>query len=48
MPTVARSIGVTAEHIASPKAGYLLDILIQNLSANVIYVGSDDGVTVDS
>lgn len=48
MPTVARSIGVTAEHIASPKAGFLLDVLIQNLSVNNVYVGSSSGVTTSN
>lgn len=48
MPTVARSIGLTAQHIASPKEGELLDILVQNLSANNVYVGSDSSVTTSN
>jgi len=47
MPTTSRSIGTTAEQVAAPsKTKPLLDIVIQNLSTNTVYVGSDSGLTI--
>ncbi len=48
MPTVARSIEVTSNLIADVHEGELLDVIVQNLSANNIYVGSDQNVTIAS
>ena len=44
MPTTVRSIGTTSVQIYSPKPNEVADILIQNLSANNVYVGNSKGV----
>jgi len=45
MPTVFRLVGLASDPIVSPREGYLVDALIQNLSANNVYVGSSQEVT---
>jgi len=46
MPTVARLIGLASEPIVSPEKGWLVDIIIQNLSLANISVGSSQTVTM--
>jgi hypothetical protein len=46
MPTVSRNIGLTSQHIVSPREDDLVDITIQNLSANNVYVLSAQNQTV--
>lgn len=48
MPTLERTIGTSPVPIAAPKEGFLLDILIQNLSVNNVYVGNSIGVTTSN
>lgn len=45
MVTQPRSIGTTSECVANAKDGHLIDILVQNLSANNVYVGDSPDVT---
>ena len=46
MPTMYNPIGIVAVEIVEPDAFCpLIDIIIQNLSANNIYIGSDQTVT---
>lgn len=46
MPTTALSVGTSAKQVANiSKADEYLDIFIQNLSVNNIYIGSDATVT---
>ena len=44
MPTVAYTIGATSKLVATINNKPLLDIIVQNLSANNVYVGSDERV----
>lgn len=47
MPTVSRNIGLTSQHIVSPREeDDLIGITIQNLSANNVYVLSAQNQTV--
>ena len=46
MPTTFRLIGLNAEPIVSPPPGFLVDMLIQNLSANNIEVGSSQELAI--
>ncbi len=49
MPTVPLSIGTDPVLIANiSQIDEFLDIIIQNLSANVVYVGSDNTVATDT
>jgi len=48
MPTTNRSIGTTSEAIVIPGKDELVDILIQNLSVNNIYVGAAQEVTTST
>lgn len=41
-------IGTTAVFIVAQKEGFLIDILVQNLSANNVYFGSDLSVDVNT
>lgn len=41
-------VGISAVFVAKPAHGFLLNILVQNLSANSLYLGKDASVTIDS
>lgn len=41
-------VGTKPEFGAKPPKGFLLNIIVQNLSSNSLYVGHDESVTVDS
>jgi hypothetical protein len=47
VPTVSRNIGLTSQHIVSPREkDDLIDITVQNLSANNVYVLSAQNQTL--